>query len=140
MERHGYDSLDSGPKVFLPAEAAQNEIRQGPGKNLKPAVLVKQDEVLDDPFILSPGPVPRERRPARQAICAQMGLAGPVEETSATEAERRIGPLELPEALPADDPFTGLFQENPADLAGGGKKDELPELPPQGKPPPRKEH
>jgi hypothetical protein len=69
-----------------------------------------------------------------------VGLAGPVEKTPATEAERRIDRFQLPEALPADDFLTNLLEEKPTDLASGREEDKLPQLSPPGKPPDRKEH
>jgi hypothetical protein len=69
-----------------------------------------------------------------------VGLSDPVKKTPATEAERGIDASQFPEALPADDLFTGLLEENPANLASGGIKDELPELSPPGKTPGQKDH
>jgi hypothetical protein len=134
MQGHGDDRLDAGPEVVLPADALDHKIRQNPGEDFISVILIKQNEVLDDPLVPAPGPVTSEGRPRGQAVRAKMGLTGAVEKKTAADAGRGIRPLEFGEALPADDLFAGSLEKRLTDLAGGGEKEEFPQLSPRGKP------
>jgi len=74
--------------------------------------------------------MPRERRPAVQAVRAQVRLSGPIKKASAAEAKRGIRPFQLLETVPADDSLPGLFEDSLTDLAGGREEKDLPELSP----------
>jgi len=134
MKGHGDDGLDSGPEVFFLAKGADEEVRQQPGEDGEPPVFIEKYDILGDTLVPGPGTVPRKWGPLLQAIEAKMGLTSALEKASAAETARGIRPSQSLQAIPADDFFAGPLQESLTDLAGRGKKEELPELSPKGKP------
>jgi hypothetical protein len=140
MKGHGDDGPDAGPEVLLPAEAPDEEIRQNTGEHLKPAIFIEQDDVLGDPFVPGPRPMPCKRRSVPQTVRAQVGLSGPVKKMAAAEAERGIRPFQFLEAVPANDLLPRLLEESLTDLTGGREEEELPELSQGGKPAGQERH
>jgi len=93
-------------------------IRQIPAQTLEPAILVEQDNILDDALIPAAGPMLGERRGSLQTIQAKMGLCSPLKKLAAAQA---IGVLrtrlDLFLTTQADKLFPRFLEEGLTDFA-----------------------
>jgi hypothetical protein len=136
MKGHRNDGVHVKPKVFFRAQGLLHIASQIPAQTLEPAVLVKQDDILDDALIPAARPMLGKRGSLLQTTETEMRLSRPLKKAAATQAIGIPRPrLDFFLTAQTENAFPGFLEEGLTDFAKRGIEEDLCVFAPGGEQP-----